>query len=149
MNIDILAEQLGMKPVDLLPIITKYDNQYNLGIDTVRSFTKQQYKVLRSLLDPDYLVRVLLDKENAYDYSNTPGYETMSKWVAGKDLNGLSTKEIKKMAEGRAVYCGPQALAAVMRDKGYTSKVIYLDTGKQGRRWFKDIVPTEDTPSFF
>lgn len=149
MNIDVLAEDVGMTAVDLLPIVTKYDNQYNLGIDSVRSFTKQQYKVLRSLLDPDYMVRVLLDKEHAYDYSGTPGYDAISNWITGKDLNGLSTKEIKQKAEGRAVHCGPQALSAAMRNKGYTSKVIYLDTGKQGRRWFKDVVTTEDTPSFF
>lgn len=149
MNIDILAEELGMTPVDLLPIVTRYDNQYNLGIKSVRAFTRIQYQVIRSLLDPDYLVRTMLNKDKAYDYSGTPGYEAMRKWVAGKDLNGLSTKEIKQKAEGRAVHCGPQALSAVMKAGGYVNRVIYLDTGKQGRRWFKETPVTEDTPSFF
>lgn len=152
MDIDILAKDLNMTAADLLTYVEQYNNKYDLGIESYHALTSKQYNVLRALLDKDYLVRLLLDRK-AYD--STPGYMTVRHWISDKDLNGLSTKEVKKMVGAPAVHLGPQAISAAMRANGYKIRVVYLEGGSQGRRWFKETMLTSEdtipsnTPSFF
>ena len=51
-----------------------------------------------------------------------------------RDLNGHSTAEVGFMTGCKV---STQTVAKVLKQAGYTSQMVVLDSGKQGRRWFK------------
>lgn len=149
-NIKTLAECIGISANAMLAEVEKLNFRYELGI-TSSELTRNQYDVLRSLLDPDYMVKMMLKThgDRKYDYKSSPDYVHIREWIPGNNLNGCSTKDIKQMLPDHIRSRGHQLISCAMREAGYTSKVVMLDNGKQGRRWYSDTAWQQDTPSFF
>jgi len=140
MNIKILAEQLGIADyLDLVVRVEVLNREYKLGLSS-SEFTRAQYDTVRSLLDPVYLVKLLNtgNSDRKYDYTSTPDFPHIDQWVSDNILNGFSTADIKHSLPDHITHRGHQVIASVMRSNGYESKVVTLDTGGQGRRWFND-----------
>lgn len=150
LNTRILAEQLNISANTMLVEVERLNSKYQLGI-TSSELTRNQYDVLRSLLDPDYLVKRMLDTESdtKYNFTSNPDHTLLLEWIPDNNLNGCSTKDIKHMLPDHIESRGHQIISSAMRKAGYTSKVVVLDSGKQGRRWFNKTQPEQDTPSFF
>lgn len=148
-NLETLAESIGIDVNDMLVEIERLNFKYNLGI-TSTELTRNQYDVIRSLHDPDYMVKVMLKTrgDRKYDYKSSPDYVHIREWMVGNNLNGFSTKDVKQMLPDHINSRGHQLIGCAMREGGYTSKVVILDNGKQGRRWYSDGLYA-DTPSFF
>lgn len=150
LNIRTLAEQLDMDQNQMLVEMERLNLRYNLGI-TSSELTRDQYDIVRSALDIDYMVKRMLNtkSDRKYDYTSNPDYTLLLEWIPDNNLNGCSTKDIKHMLPDYIESRGHQIISSSMREAGYTSKVVVLDTGKQGRRWFNKAQPEQDTPSFF
>lgn len=150
MNINELSKQLKMETEDLLVMVTRLNLKHKLGIDDFSEMTRPQYDVIRSLLDADYLVKLIMvsKTDRKYNYQKTQGYVDLQQWISENNLNEFSTKDVKQSLPEPAANCGMQNIAAAMRAAGYESRVIYLDNGKQGRRWFNDALWSKPEVSF-
>lgn len=147
-NLETLADNIGINKNDMLVEIERLNFKYNLGI-TSADLTRNQYDVIRSLHDPDYMVNVMLKTrgDRKYDYKSSPDYIHVREWMIGKNLNGQSTKDVKQMLPEYVKSRGHQLIGCAMREGGYTSKVVIISKGKQGRRWYSEGLYTDD-PSF-
>ena len=146
LNTRTLADHLNFGPNRILVEVERLNLKYDLGI-TSTELTRNQYDVLRSLLDPDYLVKILMKTkiDRKYDYTRNTDYSLLLEWITMVDLEGYSTKEVKDVIPDYIRSRGHQIVGATMRAAGYKSSVDVLDNGKQGRRWHKAV----STPSFF
>ncbi|AUR93235.1 hypothetical protein NVP1185O_48 [Vibrio phage 1.185.O._10N.286.49.C2] len=152
MSIEKLADQLRIDEHSLLALITKLNDKHDIGIEDTSKLTPTQHNTIRSLLDPDFLVKFMIGdvpESNRYNYSRSPGYQQLERWIAENNLNGYSTKEVKAAMTQDTKFFGPQTIAAAMKANGYSIRVVVLDNGKQGRRWYNDELWQQDTPSFF
>ena len=140
MNIQLLSEKLGFTVSDMLAKVTYINATHKLGITDVNDMTRTQYDIIRATFDTNYLVKLLNgDKRGGkYNYQNTPGYIDMEEWVSSQNLNNFSTKQVMQSLPVHVTGQGMPAVAAAMKYSGYESRVMMLDNGKQGRRWFKD-----------
>lgn len=147
-----LADQLQIDEHSLLALIAKLNDKHDIGIEDTSKLTPTQHNIVRSLLDPDFLVKFLIGdapESNRYNYSRSPGYQQLERWIAESNLNGYSTKDVKEATPEGANFYGPQTIASAMKANGYSIRVVMLDNGKQGRRWYNDELWQQDTPSFF
>ena len=140
MNIKLLSEKLNIELGEMLVKVTCFDATHKLGITDVNDMTRTQYDIIRASLDTNYLVKLLNgDKRGGkYNYQNTPGYIDMEEWVSSQNLNNFSTKQVIESLPEHITGQGMPAVAAAMKYSGYESRMMGLDNGKQGRRWFKD-----------
>lgn len=150
MNITLLSEQIKMNAPDLLVVVTQLNMKHKLGVEDFSNLTDRQYNTIRALLDPVYLVKLLGcgKSDRKYNYHYTPSYAHIEQWISERDINGVSTKEIQDQLPDFVTQRGHQVVGAAMRAAGYESRVIVLDTGKQGRRWFNDVLLSKPEPSF-
>ena len=141
MNITLLSKQLNIESGQMLIKANNLNIKYELGITDFNNITRTQYDIIRASLDTMYLVQLLNgDKRGGkYNYQNAPDYLDLQQWVGDYDLDGCSTKDIRQSLPDYIRSRGHQTIAAAMRTAGYESRVVILDNGKQGRRWFNYI----------
>lgn len=141
MNIHILSKQLGIEVNELLIKCSKINLKYDVGVENFLDLTRTEYDILRSLLDPNYMVKLFKGSKNGakYNYSDSIFYEDISNWITKQNLENCSTKDIKNLIPGHLNSIGVQALAAAMKLNGYFNEVVSLGDGKQGRRWRKRV----------
>ena len=139
LSIETLSVALNIELGEMFVKATALDKKYNLGIIDFYKLDRMQYDVLRSALDLDYMVSLIRGEpsETKYNYSRTPVWRDLVAHLSDYDLNEFSTKDIKATLPKHLSKCGMQTVAAAMRSLGYENKMVYLDKGKQGRRWFK------------
>lgn len=139
-----LAKELRMSRRGLIEYISKLDAEVDLKITDIDNLNCHQYDMIRCSLDMQYLNKRLsklkprgVEKGYTYDYSKAAGFNDLVNWIHTNDLNGFSTKDVRNCAPSTLPYFGAQVIATAMKKVGYTNKVIALEAGKQGRRWFK------------
>lgn len=136
MKLTDLAKHLNINAADLLVTASQMNVKYDLGIDDLTDLTQVQYNIIRSSLDTDFMVQLMRgDKtDRKYNYTKSPAYLDLLTYLSDNDVNGCSTEDVSKRYNGPE--CGKQTVAAAMRASGYESKMVYLEGGGQGRRWF-------------
>ena len=141
MNISTIAEKLNMDQGSLLVEINRLNTSYDLGISDNYNLTNIQYNIIRASMDTRYLVTLLgaTPSNQKNNYNNSHDYVAIMEWVGDYDLNNYSTKDIKHSLPSHISNKSQQAIASVMKSSGYESRVVILDNGKQGRRWFNYI----------
>lgn len=149
MHINDLAGQLGMDVNDLLAKASKLNSEYELKIKDFAHLSRIQYDLIRCALDTKYMVKLIRGGSHGgkYNYESTPSYLDLEKWITENNLNGKGTLEIQEMLPDFITHRGSQTIAAAMKANDYYNRVVMLDSGKQGRRWFKDEM-WKDEPSF-
>jgi len=147
MDITTLADKLGMEQGALLIEIDRLNTLHDLGISDCYNLTHVQSNIIRASIDTYYLVTLLgaTPSNQKNNYNNSHDYIAIKDWVGEYDLNNYSTQDIKQALPVHIVNKCQQAIASVMKSSGYESKVVILDSGKQGRRWFNYAIDTEVT----
>lgn len=144
LSIEELSVVLNIELGEMFVKATKLNKDHNLGIENYYNITRTQYDVIRSVFDTGYLVSLLQGEKSdrKYSYNKSPEWRDLVAYLSEYDLNGFSTADIKQTFPNHLKRCGTQTVAAAMRSIGYESKVMYLENGKQGRRWNKyDVTP--------
>lgn len=146
MNIDELAKHLNASPGELTTVVTDLNNQYKLDI-IGDDLTINQYHLVRSLLDKKYLVKLLSLKRSDRNYSYNSGFDYMIiiEHIKCHDFNKYSTEEVKEHLPSIVVNRSTRVISAALRECGYVTRTMTVETtGKQGRRWVKEVIE----PSF-
>lgn len=144
-----LVKQLGIDQNDLVIKVSQMNLDFDLGIKDFNNLTRTQYDIVRSALDVKYMVKMFKGGKVGvkYNYMNTAFFADVDDWMTGKEFNCKSSKEIKEMLPEHLRKISSQALAAILKSNGHFVKIVYLDTKKQGRRWFKKR-DEQPSPSF-
>ena len=139
MNITKLTQQLGIDEDEILRLIAELNQKYNLEIPQSGELITLHYNIIRSLLDHNYMIRMMLKSyPTKYVEAEAGPVESavFNEWASRVNLSGFSSKEIGAKAAG-GPYKNMQQVARMMRANGYESEVIYLGRDHQGRRWLK------------
>lgn len=152
-NIKKLAMELNMEKVDLFTRVLELNEKYELNIDNYDDLEEWQCVLIRTVVSEEYAVRLLRkDKgfEGVYCYRTNPQYATVSTYIAYKNLNGKSTREIMDLVgdASQETIKGTQMVAFAMREAGYEPRLSYIG-GKQRRLWFKEGQITLDHENLF
>lgn len=143
-----IATQLQVDVGYLIDKATKINDRHQLGIYNFDSVTATQYDIIRSLLDEDYLVRMLGkgNSDRKYKYNSVPGYNALEEWLEQQgDMTNMGTRYLQSILPSHIETRGQQVISTAMRDLGYSIRRIVID-GKVARRWYKRAYQTP--PSF-
>lgn len=149
MDVETLSIELGMDLHTMMTKVSEMNLKHDLRIEDTTQLTRTQYDIIRSAFDTGYLVSLLKgDKRGGkYNYTNSHGYIDAMDWIHQNNLSGKSLKEVGELLPPTLKSVGRQTLAAAMKASGYVSRVVTLENGIQGRRWF-DNKSWGDGPSF-
>lgn len=138
MNLNCLATDVNMSQHDVMLKIVKLCDILQREPPTFHRFSRKEYDLFRAYIDPAYLAHLICG-DRKRKYNGNRYYTNVVEHIRKVDFSGCSTADVASSLDVHiAAKVGVQTVAAAMREAGYTSRMVTLDTsGRQGRRWFK------------